>query len=167
MSSTRIRRAAHGDVESIVALLADDDIAAGRESPDDLVPYRVAFVAIDADDSELLVVAECDGHVVATLQLSFMPGLSRRGALRCRIDGVRVAASARRTGLGTQMIGWAIDEARERGCDLVQLTSDKARVDANRFYGRLGFTATHEGSTPPEQVTDVGRPGLQPPTRRR
>jgi GNAT superfamily N-acetyltransferase len=90
-------------------------------------------------------VAERHGEVVGTLQLSLLPGLSRRGALRAQIEGVRVARTARGLGLGPVLMGWAIEEARRRGCVLVQLTSDKARPDAHRFYDRLGFVATHEG----------------------
>lgn len=140
-----LRRATADDVPAIVALRADDDIGAGRESPDDLTPYRAAFAAIDANPSELLAVACRDGEVLGTLQLSLLPGLSRRGALRAQVEGVRVAGAARGLGLGEIMMRWAVEEARSRGCVLVQLTSDKARNDAHRFYDRLGFVATHEG----------------------
>ena len=140
-----IRRATADDVPAVVGLLADDDIGAARESVDDLTPYRKAFEVIDGDPSEFLAVAERHGEVVGTLQLSLLPGLSRRGALRAQIEGVRVARTARGLGLGPVLMGWAIEEARRRGCVLVQLTSDKARPDAHRFYDRLGFVATHEG----------------------
>ncbi len=83
--------------------------------------------------------------MVGTLQLSFIPGLSRRGALRAQIEAVRVRADQRRSGLGTAMVGWAVDEARRRGCGLVQLTTDRSRQDAHRFYERLGFIASHAG----------------------
>ena len=89
--------------------------------------------------------ADLDGEVVGTMQLTFMPSLSRRGGERAEIEAVRVAASQRGAGLGRRMIGWAVDEARARGCALVQLTTDKRRADAHRFYESLGFTATHEG----------------------
>lgn len=145
MTDVTIRRATAADLPAIVALLADDMIGGSRESPDDLAPYKRAFETIEADDREYLAVAERDGQVVATLQLSVLPGLSRRAALRAQIEGVRVAGSARGRGLGETLMRWAIDEARSRGCVLVQLTSDKARADAHRFYERLGFTATHEG----------------------
>jgi GNAT superfamily N-acetyltransferase len=145
MSDVSLRRAIAGDVPAIVALLADDDIGALRETPSDLTPYETAFAAIDGDQSEYLAVAEREGEVLGTLQLSLLPGLSRRGALRAQIEGVRVAGAARGLGLGETMVRWAIDEARARGCVLVQLTSDKARTDAHRFYARLGFVATHEG----------------------
>lgn len=140
-----IRRATASDLAAIVALLADDDIGVGRESPDDLTPYQRTFEIIDADKHELLVVAERNGEVIGTLQLSLLPGLSRRGAFRAQIEGVRVASSERGNALGVYLIEWAIDQARSWGCQLVQLTSDKRRVDAHRFYERVGFTATHEG----------------------
>jgi GNAT superfamily N-acetyltransferase len=111
----------------------------------DLAAYEVAFRAIDADPAHILLVAESAGQVVGTMQLSFLPGLARRGALRAQIEAVRVAESTRGTGLGTAMLQWAIDEARRRGCALVQLTSDKSRTSAHRFYERLGFVASHEG----------------------
>ena len=130
---------------AIVGLLADDVLGAGRESPGDLEPYRRAFAEIDGDDRQYLAVAEEDGRVVGTLQLTVLPGLSRQGARRAQVEAVRVAGSARRHGLGEALLRWAIEEARCRGCAVVQLTSDKARGDAHRFYERLGFTATHEG----------------------
>lgn len=140
-----IRRAVEADLESIVALLADDEIGAIRESPEDMAPYRRAFALIDATEHELLVVAESGGEVVGTLQLTLLPGLSRRGSLRAQIEGVRVSSSARGLGLGERLLRWAVGRARASGCALVQLTSDKSRVDAHRFYERLGFTATHDG----------------------
>lgn len=145
MTDVNIRRATVDDVPAIVGLLMDDPIGATRESADDLSPYKDAFAVIDADHHEFLAVAERDGEIVGTLQLSLLPGLSRMGALRAQVEGVRVAASTRGEGLGETMMRWAIEEARNRGCVLIQLTSDKARVDAHRFYDRLGFTATHEG----------------------
>lgn len=140
-----IRRATGSDVPAIVALLADDELGAARESPDDLAPYRRAFELIDADAGELLVVADRGGEIVGTLQLSLLPGLARQGALRAQIEAVRVARGERGNKLGQRLIRWAIDQARARGCALVQLTSDKTRTDAHRFYERLGFTASHEG----------------------
>lgn len=145
MTDIEIRRATEADVPAIVALLADDELGATRESPDDLTPYRAAFAAIDADPSEFLAVAVRQGEVIGTLQLSMLPGLSRKGAFRAQIEGVRVASTIRGLGLGETLMRWAIDQARACGCVLVQLTSDKARADAHRFYERLGFTATHEG----------------------
>lgn len=140
-----IRRAVADDVPEIVALLADDSPGAKRESPDDLTPYQVAFKAVDADPNQLLVVVEHEGAVVGTAQLSYIPGLSRRGALRAQIEGVRVRSDQRGTGLGERMMRWLIDTARERGADVVQLTSDVTREGAHRFYQRLGFQPTHVG----------------------
>ncbi|MEV8514613.1 GNAT family N-acetyltransferase [Dactylosporangium sp. NPDC051484] len=145
MAELGIRRATGADVPAIVALLADDPLGAGRESPDDLAPYRAAFAAVDADPNQVLVVAERAGRVVGTLQLSVLPGLARRGAARGQIEAVRVARDERGGGVGATLMRWAIDEARRRGCRLVQLTSDVARPDAHRFYEQLGFAATHVG----------------------
>ncbi len=140
-----IRQATVADVPAIIALLADDDIGATREAPEDRAPYEESFAAIVGDPNQLLVVGERGGHIVATMQLTFIPGLSRRGTWRTQIEGVRVASSARGLGLGEKLIRWAIERARERGCALVQLTSDARRQDAHRFYERLGFTASHTG----------------------
>ena len=143
-----LRRAGARDVPAIVGLLADDELGASREAGADpeLTPYRAAFAAIDADPGQLLLVVTAeDGRVAATMQLTFIPGLARRGALRAQIEAVRVGAGYRSRGLGEAMITWAIAEARRRGCRIVQLTSDKRRANAHRFYRRLGFAATHEG----------------------
>lgn len=145
MTDVVIRPATATDLAGIVAMLTDDEIAARRESPDDLTPYQAAFEAIAADPNQVLVVAERNGELVGTLQLTIIPGLSRKGATRGLVEAVRVAASARGTGLGTTLLEWSIEEARARGCALVQLTTDKARTDAHRFYHRLGFENTHEG----------------------
>ncbi|MGY1665591.1 GNAT family N-acetyltransferase [Geodermatophilus sp. SYSU D00696] len=139
-----MRRATAADVPAVVALLADDPLGAGREAAD-LVPYETAFAAVDADPAHLLVVADDGGTVVGTLQLSFLPGLSRGGALRAQVEGVRVASSARGRGLGGALLGWAADEARRRGAALVQLTTDRRRPDAHRLYARLGYVASHVG----------------------
>ena len=141
----RIRRATEDDVPAIVAMLADDVLGATRESPDDLAPYRKAFQDIDADPNQFLAVAERDGEVVGTLQLTYLPGLSRKGGARAQIEAVRVRATERGTGLGSKLITWAVDQARERGCIVVQLTTDTTRTDAHRFYEQLGFTASHLG----------------------
>ncbi|HEV7195695.1 MAG TPA: GNAT family N-acetyltransferase [Pedococcus sp.] len=130
---------------AIVGLLADDPLGAGRERPGSLAAYERAFAAIDADPAHRLVVLEDDGMVVGTLQLSFLPGLSRGGAWRGQIEAVRVASSHRGHGLGERLVGWAVEESRRRGCALVQLTTDKSRGDAHRFYARLGFEPSHEG----------------------
>jgi len=141
-----LRRAVAADVATIVALLAADQLGATRDSANDLAPYDTAFRAIDTDPAQqLLVATDADGAVVATMQLTVIPGLARRGALRMQIEAVRVHESHRSTGLGAAMMRWAVDDARLRGCALVQLTSDKTRTDAHRFYERLGFTPSHEG----------------------
>lgn len=140
-----LRRATKADLPRILALLVDDQLGATRENLDDLAPYERAFEMIDGDPAHLLVVGELGGEVVATFQLSYLPGLSRRGSLRAQIEAVRVDDALRGQGVGALMIQWAIDQARARGCSLVQLTTDKSRAAAHRFYERLGFVASHEG----------------------
>jgi GNAT superfamily N-acetyltransferase len=143
-----LRSARREDVPAIVELIAADQVGATRDGvrdESDRNAYDQAFVAISADPAHLLLVAESAGQIVGTMQLSFLPGLARRGALRAQIEAVRIAESARGGGLGGAMMTWAIEEARRRGCALVQLTSDKSRTDAHRFYARLGFVASHEG----------------------
>lgn len=140
-----IRRAVAADVPAIVALLADDPLGSTRESTADLAPYKEAFDAIDADPSELLLVLADETEIIGTMQLSFLPGLSLGGATRAQIEAVRVRDDHRGQGLGEQMFDWAVAEARRRGCSLMQLTTNKSRGDAHRFYERLGFVASHEG----------------------
>ena len=140
-----VRRATSQDVPAIIALLADDPIGAARETPDDREPYDVSFKAVDDDPNQLVVVGERDGRVIATMQLTFIPGLSRRGTWRAQIEGVRVATAERGGGVGEKLMRWAIEQARSRGCALVQLTSDARRAEAHRFYERLGFVASHTG----------------------
>jgi ADP-ribose pyrophosphatase YjhB (NUDIX family)/ribosomal protein S18 acetylase RimI-like enzyme len=140
-----LRRATAGDVGAIVTLIADDQLGATREDTGDLTAYRRAFAVIDADPAQLLVVLDDGGTVVGTMQVSFIPGLSRGGAMRGQVEAVRVAASHRGQRLGERMLRWAVEESGRRGCALVQLTTDKSRTDAHRFYERLGFTASHEG----------------------
>ncbi|MFF4474759.1 GNAT family N-acetyltransferase [Streptomyces sp. NPDC001599] len=145
MGDLEIRPTTAEDIPAVVAMLADDPLGAQRESPDDLGPYRAAFERLRIDPNQHLVVAVRDGRVVGTLQLTIVPGLSRRGATRSIVEGVRIHGAERGSGLGTQLIEWAIDESRRQGCHLVQLTSDKTRTDAHRFYERLGFEASHTG----------------------
>ncbi|MEU7054518.1 GNAT family N-acetyltransferase [Streptomyces sp. NPDC046197] len=140
-----IRPATPEDVPAIVDMLADDPLGARRESPGDLTPYLAALKRVTADPNQRLVVVVRDGHVVGTLQLTLIPGLSHRGATRSIIEAVRIHADERGSGLGTRLIEWAIDESRRQDCRLVQLTSDNTRTDAHRFYERLGFTASHVG----------------------
>jgi GNAT superfamily N-acetyltransferase len=142
-----IRQARRDDVVHIVRLLADDTLGAQREQATIPLPvsYYQAFEAIDADPNNELLVAELEGAVVGTLQLTIMPSLTYQGGPRAQIEGVRIAADRRGDGLGAQLVEWAIERARARGCHMVQLTTDKQRPDALRFYQRLGFRATHEG----------------------
>lgn len=141
------RAATRFDLEAIVKLLADDPLGAQRERTEDSLAteYVRAFKAIDTDPNQVLLVGTSEDRVVAVLQLTLIPGLSRGGALRAQIEGVRVAAEYRSSGLGALLIENAVDRARARGARLVQLTTDKTRADALRFYERLGFEASHEG----------------------
>ncbi|MDQ0368998.1 GNAT family N-acetyltransferase [Catenuloplanes indicus] len=141
----RMRRAVAEDVPAIVALLADDGLGRRRESVTDLTPYRRAFEVLNDDPAQLLAVAELDGVIVGTLQLTVIPGLAQRGRTRGLVEAVRIASDRRGQGLGAELMRWAIAEARSRGCSLVQLTSNAARHDAHRFYERLGFTPSHVG----------------------
>lgn len=143
----RFRPATAGDLPAIVALLADDPLGREREEdgPELDQRYGEAFTAIERDANQLLAVAERENRIVGVLQLSFIPGLTRRGMWRGQIEGVRVAATERGAGLGRSMLEWAIEEGRKRGCGLVQLTSDERRADAHRFYEALGFRPTHRG----------------------
>ncbi|MGZ9812298.1 N-acetyltransferase family protein [Pseudoroseicyclus sp. H15] len=145
--SLTFRRAVEGDVPGLVALLADDILGAEREDLGPPLPagYAAAFEAIRADPNQFLVVVEQDGALVGTMQLTFLPGLSRQGAWRGKIEAVRVAAPLRGQGHGRQMIAWAIEECRARGCAHVELTSHNDRKDAHRFYTQLGFEQTHLG----------------------
>ncbi len=142
------RSARQSDLADIIRLLADDDLGSTREVVSDPADarYLAAFAAIDADPNQLLAVASDQaGRVIGCLQLSFLPGLSRAGMWRGQIESVRIAKDHRGSGLGSQFIEWAIARCAEHGCGLVQLTSDKTRVDSIRFYEKLGFVASHEG----------------------
>ncbi|WP_375162839.1 GNAT family N-acetyltransferase [Rossellomorea sp. SC111] len=141
------REAVERDVDRIVEMLADDVLGSIRERYEHPLPesYIQAFKAIDSDPNNELVVA-CDGEkVVGVQQITFTPYLTHQGGWRATIEGVRTSASVRGEGVGTKLIQWAIARAEERGCHLIQLTTDKQRPDALRFYERLGFNATHEG----------------------
>lgn len=150
MAQPIFRTATRADVPAILALLDDDDIARSRQSGQ-VTPESVdaacwtAFEAIDADPRNELIVADQDGTVVGTCQLTFTPSLSRRGAERMTIEAVRVRGDLRGRGTGRAMMIWSLQRARERGCGLAQLTTDKRRTHAHRFYASLGFTASHEG----------------------
>jgi GNAT superfamily N-acetyltransferase len=140
-----IRPATRADIPAIVGMLADDPLGAQRETPDDLAPYYEAFDSVDRDPHQHLVIAFLDGKPAGTLQLTILRTLSRRGASRALIEAVRVHRDMRGEGLGTELIGWAIERSRELGASLVQLTSDNSRQDAHRFYERLGFVHSHAG----------------------
>ena len=142
-----IRDATEADLPAIIAMLADDVNGSGRE--DASLPldqgYLAAFAAIQADPNQRLLVAEQAGALVGTFQLSFLPGLSYKGAWRAQIEAVRVASRSRGQGIGGQMLDWAIDQAKARDCRMMQLTSKTNRTDAHRFYERLGFVSSHVG----------------------
>ena len=147
MDAIVFRRARARDLSAIVGLLADDPIGRLREDATEplAAAYVDAFAAIEADPNQLLAVATEDDQVVGTLQITFIPGLSRKGAWRGQIEAVRIAADRRGTGLGRRAFDWAIAQCRARGCSLVQLTTDRDRPEAHRFYEQLGFTASHLG----------------------
>ncbi len=147
MTEITYRRATREDVASIVRLLAEDDLGSQRERYEDPLPesYYAAFAQIDRDANHELIVAELDGVVIGTLHLMFLPSLSYQGGLRAQIESVRVAAKYRSQGVGSELMNWTIARARERGAHLVQLTTHGSRVDAHRFYERLGFKGSHLG----------------------
>jgi len=148
--AVRIRPARRADVFAIVAMLADDHLGAGREKLEDPLPesYYAAFDALEHSPHIQMVVAEDhDGRVVGCLQLAVLPGLSSKGASRGIIEDVRVASNCRSRGIGEGMVRWAIDEAHRQGCKLVELFTHQSRLDAQRFYVRLGFQPSHVGMT--------------------
>ena len=141
------RPATRDDVPLIVRMLADDLLGAKRERYETPLPesYMAAFDAIASDPNNELVVACLDSRVAGVLQMTFIPYLTYQGGWRALIEGVRIATDVRSEGIGRRMFEWAIQRSRERGCRLVQLTTDKSRPDALRFYEKLGFVASHEG----------------------
>jgi len=146
-SSVTFRPAQRDELEMIVALLADDELGQTREAEQgSLDPaYISAFEAIERDPgNEVIVGVDADG-IIGTMQLSYIPNLTFQGATRCQIEGVRIADRVRGQGLGQQMIRWAVERARENGCGIVQLTSNKARDRAIVFYEALGFQTSHVG----------------------
>jgi GNAT superfamily N-acetyltransferase len=140
----RFRQATRADLHVIVRMLADDALGARRETFATPLPGSY-HAAIERDPNNELVVAESAGTVVGVLQLTYIPYLTYRGSWRALIEGVRVDSSQRAAGVGRRLLAWAIERAREKGCHMVQLTSDKTRPDAIRFYESLGFVASHEG----------------------
>jgi ribosomal protein S18 acetylase RimI-like enzyme len=150
VSSLKIRPAHRNDVATIATMLADDALGRGRERIEDPLPpsYFQAFERVERDPNIQLVVAEDEGgEVVGCLQLCILPGLSSQGASRALIEDVRVASRCRSRGIGEQLVQWAVAEAQARGCRLVELLTHNTRVDAQRFYKRLGFQASHVGMT--------------------
>jgi ribosomal protein S18 acetylase RimI-like enzyme len=147
--SVTIRPARREDVAAIVAMLADDHLGRGRERVEDPLPaaYDAAFERVARDPNLRLVVAESEGRVVGCLQLAILPGISSQGGLRGLLEDVRVAADCRSRGIGEQLVQWAVAEAKARGCNLVELLTHASRLDAQRFYKRLGFAASHVGMT--------------------
>lgn len=149
-ASIAIRPARRDDVGTIVAMLADDALGRGRERQEDPLPpsYFRAFDAVAQDPNiQLMVAQDSDGAVIGCLQLCILPGLSSQGASRGLIEDVRVARHCRSRGIGEQLVQWAVAEARARGCKLVELLTHNSRIDAQRFYVRLGFAPSHVGMT--------------------
>jgi ribosomal protein S18 acetylase RimI-like enzyme len=141
------RRARREDLRAILELLNDGKVGNVLERIEDPLPqiYEDAFAAIEADANQRLLVGEIDGRIVASLQLTFIPGIAHQGAWRAQVEAVRVARDLRGRKIGEAMMRHVIALAKERGCALLQLTTNKARDDAQRFYRRLGFVASHEG----------------------
>ncbi|MCF6138436.1 GNAT family N-acetyltransferase [Pseudalkalibacillus berkeleyi] len=147
MDRLTFRKASEQDLDTVIRMLADDVLGQQRERYETPLPdcYREAFQAIHTDPNNELVVACVRGEVVGVIQLTFTPYLTYQGGWRATIEGVRTSSTTRGQGIGTKLIEWGIQRAKDRGCHLVQLTTDKKREDALRFYEQLGFTASHEG----------------------
>jgi ribosomal protein S18 acetylase RimI-like enzyme len=141
------RSATRADLPSIVRLLAEDELGSRREKYEDPLPepYYEAFEQITGDPNHQLIVAELDGEVIGTLHLMFLPSISFQGGLRAQVESVHVDKKCRKMGIGSRMMEWTIDRARERGAHHVQLTSHLSRKDAHRFYEKLGFKGSHLG----------------------
>ena len=142
-----MRLAQRADLPSIVRMLADDDLGSQRERCEDPLPpsYYLAFEELHSDPNHELIVAERDGEVVGTLHLMFLPSISYQGGRRAQIESVRIDRQFQSQGIGTEMMQWAIERAKQRGAHFVQLTTHNSRADAHRFYERLGFKGTHLG----------------------
>jgi GNAT superfamily N-acetyltransferase len=147
MTQLSFRDATKDDLGFILTLGVANSVVATEDQPDNPhhPGYLAAFEAIAADPNQRLLVAELDGERVGTIQLTFIPGLFRLGMWRGLLEAVHIVPTHRNRGLGSEMIRWALDECRARGCGMVQLTSNKKRLDAHRFYERLGFNKSHEG----------------------
>ena len=147
MANPLFRVATSNDLPDIIRMLADDFLGTQRERSEDPLPesYLLAFEEIDADPNNELIVAEMDGLVIGTLQLTFTPSISFQGGKRATVESVRVDKEMRGSGVGRKMMLWAIERARDAGCISIQLTTNAERADAHRFYERLGFTSSHVG----------------------
>lgn len=141
------RKAVEADLPYIVQLLTEDAVRVTDDRPDE--PFHPRYVAamreLDSDPNQMMMLAVLNGETVGTIQLTFIPGIAGLGTKRCLVEAVHISPAHRSKGLGTQMIQWAMEQARHRGCGMVQLTSNKKRLDAHRFYERLGFLKSHEG----------------------
>jgi len=140
-----IRLATRHDVPTIVQLLQRDSVSARSADVSTVEQQLKAFDEISSHPDNELIVATLQGEIVGTLQLTFIPGMSYQGAWRAQVEGVRVRDDIRNQRIGTRLMEWVIQRARERECRLIQLTTNKVRVDAQRFYQRLGFTPSHVG----------------------
>ena len=147
MNDLNARKMQKADLGVVVSLLADDELGRSREDKGEVVhaDYLRAFEHIDSDVNQYAAIFEFNGEIIGCLQITFIPGLSRRGSLRGQIEAVRVSRDFRRKGYGSKMIAWAITKCRDRGCRVVQLTSDKKRANAIQFYEKHGFVKSHEG----------------------
>lgn len=147
MNQVLFRQARREDLPDIVRMLADDELGSQRERCEEPLPksYYAAFEQISTDTNHQLVVAELDGKVIGTLHLIFLPSISYQGGLRAQIESVRVDRKFQSQGIGTEMMKWTIERAKEHGAHIMQLTTHKSREDAHRFYERLGFTKSHLG----------------------
>ena len=145
--NVQYRLATRTDVPAIIRLLVEDDLGSQREQFTTPLPgtYYAAFEVIDGDPNHELIVADANGEVIGTLHLTFLPSLSYQGGMRAQVGSVRVARQYRGQGIGADMMEWAIERARGRGCHMMQLTTHKSRTDAHRFYRRLGFAKSHIG----------------------
>jgi ribosomal protein S18 acetylase RimI-like enzyme len=143
----KFRLATEADLPEIVRLLADDHLGGSRERYTDPLPpeYGAAFSGLQKIGAEVILAEDESGTVIGCLQLLILPGLGSLGKQRAQIEAVRIESTLRGKGLGSQLIGYAVKRAREKGCKLVQLTSDNSRQGAHRLYERLGFKASHVG----------------------
>jgi len=147
MPNLTFRRATEADVPAIIKMLADDRLGSSREAlgAESLPRYLDAFRAIDADANQFLLVVDDGSEIVGTLQLTFIAGLARGGLKRGLVEAVRVAGDRRGEKIGETMFAWVLEKCRGESCGIVQLTTDKSRTDAHRFYDRLGFEPSHIG----------------------